>query len=228
MSNKNTSQRQLIPIPKNTAANLAMTGNDRRVTMAIASPHHVVENRVVSTAVQTAPVVITNRNVSKVLRSAQFPDIPTSTDDGTSPWSVYMAVMRPRPNVWSLSADDLAFILGLIDGGANIVHSKMQLEDGGCRVNDRPLQLMGDQNIVPTTDEGYTIPITYVNGLPHIKTTYPTNAEMDTLPHITMTSDIPWDPRRYDEIHTDGRVYTDLNDVTGYYLDDVVGETGEQ
>ena len=31
-----------------------------------------------------------------------------------------------------------------------------------------------------------------------------------------------------DEIHTDGRVYTDLNDVTGYYLDDVVGETGEQ
>eukprot|EP00985_Skeletonema_marinoi_P027869 scaffold23490_cov84-Skeletonema_marinoi.AAC.1 len=43
-----------------------------------------------------------------------------------------------------------------------------------------------------------------------------------------MTSDIPWDPRRYDEIHTDGRVYTDLNDVTGYYLDDVVGETGEQ
>eukprot|EP00985_Skeletonema_marinoi_P004411 scaffold1928_cov194-Skeletonema_marinoi.AAC.1 len=51
---------------------------------------------------------------------------------------------------------------------------------------------------------------------------------MDSLPHITMTSDIPWDPRRYDEIHTDGRVYTDLNDVTGYYLDDVVGETGEQ
>eukprot|EP00985_Skeletonema_marinoi_P027239 scaffold22043_cov120-Skeletonema_marinoi.AAC.1 len=44
MSNKNTSQRQLIPIPKNTAANLAMTGNDWRVTMAIASPHHMVEN----------------------------------------------------------------------------------------------------------------------------------------------------------------------------------------
>jgi len=42
--------------------------------------------------------------------------------------------------------------------------------------------LMGDQNIVPMTDEGYTIPITYVNGLPHIKTTYPTDAEMDTLP----------------------------------------------
>ena len=297
MSNKNVSQRQLIPIPKNNAANLAMTGNDRRVTMAIASPHHMVENRIVSTAMQTAPVVITNRNVSKVLRSAQFPDIPTSTDDGTSPWSVYMTVMRPRPSVWSLSADDLAFILSLIDGGANvglanpnylrllqyvlpsrkinvtgignsrldelrigtfagtamttcgtqvilifheygemntgedggqIVHSKMQLEDGGCRVNDRPLRLTGDQNIVPKTDEGYTIPITYVNGLPHIKTTYPTDAEMDTLPHITMTSDIPWDPRRYDEIHTDGRVYTDLNDVTGYYLDDVVGETGEQ
>eukprot|EP00985_Skeletonema_marinoi_P025144 scaffold18198_cov145-Skeletonema_marinoi.AAC.1 len=46
-----------------------------------------------------------NHRVSDTSAKADYyTDIPTSTDDGTSPWSVYMAVMRPRPNVWSLSA----------------------------------------------------------------------------------------------------------------------------
>eukprot|EP00984_Skeletonema_dohrnii_P035775 scaffold35955_cov261-Skeletonema_dohrnii-CCMP3373.AAC.1 len=234
LSNKNVSQQQLVPLPKNTAANLAMNGTDRRVNMVVASPSYMTENCIVSTAMHSAPVFITSRNVSKVLDSARFPDISTSTDEDATPWSVNMTIMNTRPSVWSLTDDDLAVILGLIDGGANvglanpnylkllqyalpsrkinvsgignsrlnelrigtfagtamtscghqvllifneygemkngegsdggqIVHSKMQLEDGGCLVNDRPLQLMGEQNIVPTTVEGYTIPITYVN-----------------------------------------------------------------
>eukprot|EP00984_Skeletonema_dohrnii_P018991 scaffold8992_cov154-Skeletonema_dohrnii-CCMP3373.AAC.4 len=131
-----------------------------------------------------------------------------------------MAVARPHHGAWTLTDDDLSFILGLIDRGANvglanprhlrllqyafpswkinvngignsrlsglkigtfggtttttcgtlvllifheygeidpgdnggqIVHFKMQLEDGGCHVNDRPHQLMGEQNVVPMT-----------------------------------------------------------------------------
>ena len=31
-----------------------------------------------------------------------------------------MTIMNPRPSVWSPPADDLAVILGLIDGGANV------------------------------------------------------------------------------------------------------------
>eukprot|EP00984_Skeletonema_dohrnii_P000475 scaffold163_cov162-Skeletonema_dohrnii-CCMP3373.AAC.2 len=62
---------------------------------------------------------------------------------------------------------------------------------------------MGEQNIVPTTVEGYTIPITYVNGLPHIKTTYPTNAEMGYWEKVT-----------------------DL-DIETHYLDEVLVEAGE-
>eukprot|EP00984_Skeletonema_dohrnii_P000474 scaffold163_cov162-Skeletonema_dohrnii-CCMP3373.AAC.1 len=113
-------QMQLIPLPKNTAANLAMNRNDRRVNMVIASPSQAIGNRFVSTAMHSAPVFITRRNVSNVLSSARFPDISTSTDDDAIPWSVNMAVMNPRPSVWSLSNGDLAFILGLIDGGANV------------------------------------------------------------------------------------------------------------
>eukprot|EP00984_Skeletonema_dohrnii_P007483 scaffold2711_cov87-Skeletonema_dohrnii-CCMP3373.AAC.1 len=295
LSTSNVSTRQLVPLPKNTAANLAMNGNDRRVTMAIASPSPPIGNRSVSTAMHSAPVFITRSNVSRVLSSARFPNISTSTDEDTNPWSVNMTVMNPHPSVWSLSDSDLDVILGLIDGGANvglanpnylrllqyalpsrkinvsgignsrldelrigtfagtamtscghlvllifneygemeigegsdggqIVHSKMQLEDGGCLVNDRPLQLMGEQNIIPTTVEGYTIPITYVNGLPHVKTTYPTDAQLDTLPRIVMTKETPWNPRRYDGDRAAGSTFTDA-----YYLDEeVIGEAGER
>eukprot|EP00985_Skeletonema_marinoi_P005951 scaffold2574_cov165-Skeletonema_marinoi.AAC.1 len=244
--------------------------SNKNVRMAVALPHDMVGYRVASTAIQAAPVVITNCTVSKVLRSAEFPDIPMSTDNSTIQWSVSMAVARPHHGAWTLTDDDLLFILGLIDGGANdelanprhlrllqyafpsrkinvngignsrltsglkigsfagtttttcgtpvllifheygeidpgddggqIVHSKMQLEDGGCRVNeDRPQQLMGEQNVIPVTLYGYTIPITYTNGLPHIKTTYATDEEMSALPKIVM------DPQRYDE-PTTGRL----------------------
>eukprot|EP00984_Skeletonema_dohrnii_P001630 scaffold520_cov88-Skeletonema_dohrnii-CCMP3373.AAC.1 len=264
----------------------------------------MTENRIASTAMHTAPVFITSRNVSKVLDSAGFPDIPTSTEEDATPWSVNMTIMNARPNVWSLSDSDLDVILGLIGGGANvglanpnylrllqyalpsrkinvsgignsrlnelrigtfagtvmtscgrqvllifneygemdngegsdggqIVHSKMQLEDGGCLVNDRPLQLMGEQNIVPTTVEGYTIPITYVNGLPHVQTTYPTDAQLDTLPRIVMTKETPWNPRRYDGDQAAGSTFTDVytpnRDEEAYYLDEeVIGEAGER
>ena len=120
LSNKNVSQQQLIPLPKNTAANLALNGNDQQVHMAVALPHDMVDYRVASTAIQAAPVVITNRTVSKVLCSAEFPDIPMSTDNSTMQWSVSVAVAHPHHSAWTLTDDDLSFILGLIDGGANV------------------------------------------------------------------------------------------------------------
>eukprot|EP00957_Ditylum_brightwellii_P084861 6453067-Ditylum_brightwellii.AAC.1 len=80
----------------------------------------MTENRIASTAMHTAPVYITSRNVSKVLDSAGFPDIPTSTDEAVNPWSVNMTIMNARPSVWSLSDSDIDVILGLIDGGANV------------------------------------------------------------------------------------------------------------
>ena len=87
-------------------------------------------------------------------------------------------------------------------------------------MNDRPQQLMGEQNVLPMTLYGYKIPITYTDGLPHIKTTYATDEEMSTLPKIVM------DPQRYDEPAT-GRVSMGLTNEPGYYLYDDVERTGE-
>eukprot|EP00986_Skeletonema_menzelii_P018740 scaffold26697_cov202-Skeletonema_menzelii.AAC.1 len=85
---------------------------------------------------------------------------------------------------------------GELDGTADTIHSKIQLEDGGCLVNDRPRRLNGEQNVI-TPHNGWSIPLLYRQGLPYLETTYPTNEEMTNLPIVIMTKDTPWNADKY-------------------------------
>ena len=84
---------------------------------------------------------------------------------------------------------------GELPQGKSIL-SKLQVRDGGALVDDDPILLGGKQCI--QTKEGYVIPIDFKNGLPYIKMEYPTDDDLKDLPHVILTSDVPWDPHRYD------------------------------
>jgi hypothetical protein len=56
--------------------------------------------------------------------------------------------------------------------------------------------------------DGYQLPLDFKNGLPYLRCHKPTNGELESLPHIIMTSDMEWDPRQYDK---------DLDDVAAFY-----------
>ena len=76
------------------------------------------------------------------------------------------------------------------------IHSKIQLTDGGCVIDDNPELLGGKQSI--TTKEGRDIPLDFEAGLPYIKMQYPEEDDFENLPCISMTRDVEWDPSRYD------------------------------
>lgn len=77
------------------------------------------------------------------------------------------------------------------------IHSKIQLADNGCTIDDNPELLGGGQCI--TTLEGYKIPLDFHNGLPYIKMQYPDDEDLK-LPTVSMTRGVPWDPSRYDKV----------------------------
>ena len=81
-------------------------------------------------------------------------------------------------------------------GYANSVHSALQLEDNNVKVYDRPMVLGGAQSL--TTKEGYTIPLRFLNGLPHMNLRPFTDEDWKTLPHVTMTREHIWSPHQYD------------------------------
>jgi hypothetical protein len=73
-----------------------------------------------------------------------------------------------------------------------MIHSKMQMEHFGCLVNDCA-RINGDtQSLV--TPEGHGIPLSIREGLFYMDMHAPNNQEMETLPHVFVTSDSPWDP----------------------------------
>ena len=81
------------------------------------------------------------------------------------------------------------------DGGRTI-HSKSQMESFGIVIDDRAQVNGGSQCIV--TNEGYVIPIHIRDGLPVIDMVKPSNQDMDELPHVFMTADMPWKPQEAD------------------------------
>ncbi len=90
-------------------------------------------------------------------------------------------------------------------GYGKTIHSKGQMEHFGMIVDDTSRSAGGRQCIITT--EGYTIPISIREGLPHIDMTIPSDADMDKYPHVFLTSDSPWDPtildNEYDETYHD-------------------------
>ena len=86
------------------------------------------------------------------------------------------------------------------NGGCTI-HSKGQLQSFGLLVDDTAVSVGGSQSIV--TNEGYVIPLHVHDGLPYFDMTYPTETDMDTLPHVFFTADAPWDPSSLDGEYPD-------------------------
>ena len=62
----------------------------------------------------------------------------------------------------------------------------------GHVVHDTPRKYGGAQCI--HLFEGPTIPLFYRNGLLHMKTSTPTNEELQSLPVHDLTIDVPWNP----------------------------------
>jgi len=83
-------------------------------------------------------------------------------------------------------------------GKGHTLHSPLQMEHFGLDVDERSSRLgKGKQQIV--TPEGHVVPLSMWQGLMYMSLCPPSDEEMDELPHVTMTSDEPWDPSIYDE-----------------------------
>jgi hypothetical protein len=107
----------------------------------------------------------------------------------------------------------LATVAGLIDtdkgpiigifhqyahqGDGHTIHSVNQLKHFGCTIDETPRSLEGTQTM--TTPEGYIIPIQIRNGLPYIDMSPPNDHDLETYPHVVLTSDMPWDPSILDD-----------------------------
>jgi hypothetical protein len=70
------------------------------------------------------------------------------------------------------------------------------MEAFGPNINDRSrMPPWGKQRILV---DGYQLPLDFKNGLPYLRCRKPTEAELDLLPLIIMTSDVERDPTLYD------------------------------
>jgi hypothetical protein len=70
------------------------------------------------------------------------------------------------------------------------IHSCVQLEHFGNKVDDRSLKAGGLQRI--TTLDGFVIPIDIIQGLPYIKMRAPSDEEYAKYPHVVLTADVPF------------------------------------
>jgi hypothetical protein len=70
------------------------------------------------------------------------------------------------------------------------IHSSVQLEHFKSVVDDRSVKAGGMQRI--TTNEGYIFPLDIIGGLPYLKMRPYTDIEFDSLPHVILSSDVPW------------------------------------
>ena len=115
-------------------------------------------------------------------------------------------------------------------GRGHSILSSIQMEHFRNRVDDRVQALGGGQQI--TTSDGYNFPLSITNGLAYLNLRKFTKIEYQTLPHVVMTSEQPWDPRLYDDyIDPKSNKYLQANpenlhllpydeyDVKGEYID---------
>jgi hypothetical protein len=90
------------------------------------------------------------------------------------------------------------------------LHSPLQLRDHGVIIDDTPSTRhrfdgeYGGQMIQFPSMNGetsYDLPLTIRGGLAYFKMRPPTEEELnnEAIPHVHITSDLPWDPSKYDE-----------------------------
>ena len=65
-----------------------------------------------------------------------------------------------------------------------------------------------------STPDGYLFPLDIIQGLAYLKIRPPNDHEMDTLPHVIITSDMDWDPTLFDnKIDSESDHWFDPQDV---------------
>jgi hypothetical protein len=94
-------------------------------------------------------------------------------------------------------------IIGLFNqyahhGEGKTLHSVTQLLDFGMKIMDRPSQLQDGQQPQMLTPEGYKIPLFIRGGLAYMDMRAPSKKEVEHLPHVIFTSDVEWNPFKYD------------------------------
>ena len=77
-------------------------------------------------------------------------------------------------------------------GKGKTIHSSGQLEYYKHEVWDKSIKVGGKQCII--TPDGIVLPLSMRAGLPYLDMKVPTNQELEELPHIHLTADVPWDP----------------------------------
>ena len=83
--------------------------------------------------------------------------------------------------------------------GQKSIHSANQLRHMGNHVGDTPKLYGGTQSV--RTSCGRIIPLSIRGGLPYMDMRTPTEEELESLPRVTMTSDMPWRPEDIDNEH---------------------------
>ncbi|MFA9289401.1 MAG: reverse transcriptase domain-containing protein, partial [Weeksellaceae bacterium] len=109
--------------------------------------------------------------------------------------------------------------MALLGKGKSIL-SCLQMEAFGADINDRSRLLPGGKQRIVV--DGYQLPLDFKNGLPYLACRKPSEAELSSLPHIIMTSDIDWDPSIYDNVIDD---LEEFHDIT---VDDIAHEHFDQ
>jgi hypothetical protein len=77
--------------------------------------------------------------------------------------------------------------IALLGKGKSIL-SCLQMEHYGSEINDKSLRLPGGKQRIVM--DGYQIQLTFRNGLEYLKCCPPTDAEVDSLPHLIMTAEV--------------------------------------
>jgi hypothetical protein len=93
-------------------------------------------------------------------------------------------------------------------GKGGSIHSPLQLKDHGVYIDDTPKSQkrfdgeFGTQMVrIATGSASYDIPLVLNGGLPYLKMCPPTQEQLnnESIPHVLLTSDMPWEPSKYDE-----------------------------
>ena len=116
-------------------------------------------------------------------------------------------------------------IIGLFNqyahyGKGRTIHSSNQLRSFGMDIDDTPRSLQGKQRVL--TPCGRIIPISIRQGLPYMDMVRPTDHQIDMLPHVMFTSDVPWDPSSLDdEYEPEDNIPSDDLSLPDYHTYDI-------
>ena len=89
------------------------------------------------------------------------------------------------------------FHQGALMSDGRTILSAVQLEAYGCTINNKSPKVNDNAQPHIRTPEGYIIPLAIENGLPVLQMRPPTDLEIDTLPHVPLTSENEWNPDIY-------------------------------